>query len=63
MLLEVHKRLFEKHGLNEQHFDLVVGHLVASLEAYQVSKALLEGSCSNCLAFAGRLLRGSGQVW
>ena len=41
LLAEKHERLFAK-GLNETHFDLVAGHLVASLEHLQVAKPLIE---------------------
>ncbi|GFR44458.1 hypothetical protein Agub_g5719 [Astrephomene gubernaculifera] len=36
-----HKKLIEEQGLNERHFDLVAGHLVATLRQLGVSEELI----------------------
>lgn len=41
LIAEKHMKLFEK-GLNETHFDLVAGHLVATLEHLNVPKSEIE---------------------
>jgi hemoglobin len=40
-LANKHKRLFNEKGLNETHFDLVIGHLVATLQQMSVSEPLI----------------------
>jgi len=41
MILNKHKRLFPM-GLNEKHFDMVAGHLVASMNAHSVPDNLID---------------------
>lgn len=41
LMLEKHDRLF-KMGLDETHFDMVAGHLVATLQALQVKSDLID---------------------
>jgi hemoglobin len=41
MIAKKHLRLFDR-GLNETHFDLVAGHLVASLEHLGVAKSVID---------------------
>lgn len=41
-LRSVHKRLVEEKGLNDEHFDVVLGHLGATLKELGVSQDLIE---------------------
>jgi hemoglobin len=41
-MIEKHRHLFVNQGLNASHFDLVAGHLVASLQHLQVSPTLID---------------------
>ena len=40
-IMNKHERLFSM-GLNEEHFDLVAGHLVATFQALQVKQPLID---------------------
>jgi hemoglobin len=40
-MIDKHKRLFNEKGLNETHFDLVAGHLVATLQQLNVPEPLI----------------------
>jgi hemoglobin len=40
-MIDKHKRLFNEKGLNETHFDLVAGHLVATLQQLNVAEPLI----------------------
>jgi hemoglobin len=42
LLLEKHKRLFATAGLNETHFDVVVGHFLAACAFHNVSQGLMD---------------------
>ena len=42
LIASKHQRLFDNMGLNETHFDLVAGHLVGSLERFEVTQPLIE---------------------
>jgi hemoglobin len=42
LLLEKHKRLFATAGLNETHFDVVVGHFLAACAVHNVSQNLMD---------------------
>ena len=41
-MVDKHARLFQEQGLNGQHFDVVAGHLVASLQQLDVPKHLID---------------------
>lgn len=41
IMIEAHRRLFQIQGLNEEHFDIIAGHLVATLENYSVPPELI----------------------
>jgi hemoglobin len=40
-MVEKHARLFQEQGLNETHFDLVAGHLVAALQELNVPEDMI----------------------
>ena len=40
-MIDKHARLFNDLGLNETHFDLVAGHLVATLQQLNVSEPVI----------------------
>ena len=40
-IIDKHSRLFQEQGLNGSHFDLVAGHLVASLQQLNVPEDLI----------------------
>lgn len=40
-LIDKHARLFQEQGLNGLHFDLVMGHLVATLQQLNVSEGMI----------------------
>jgi hemoglobin len=40
-MIDKHARLFQEEGLNGTHFDLVAGHLVATLQQMNVSESLI----------------------
>ena len=46
MLIEKHRSLFENKGLDASHFDLVAGHLVATLKNIGVAESLIEETIS-----------------
>jgi hemoglobin len=41
-MIEKHRKLFVSKGLNAEHFDMVGGYFVASLQHLQVAPALIE---------------------
>lgn len=51
MLKEKHQFLFENKGMDETHFDIVIGHLVTSLRKIQVADALVD----ECLSIVSPL--------
>jgi hemoglobin len=42
IMIEAHKRLFQIQGLNEEHFDIIGGHLVATLQNKSVPQELIK---------------------
>lgn len=42
LLLEKHKRLFVEMGLNERHFDVVVGHFFTACRIHKVEQSLID---------------------
>jgi hemoglobin len=42
LILTKHERLFQEKGLDETHFDLVAGHLVATLASLGIDQALID---------------------
>jgi hemoglobin len=41
-MIEKHRKLFVAKGLSAEHFDMVGGHIVASLQNLQIAPALIE---------------------
>ena len=42
ILIEAHRTLFQVLGLNEEHFDIIAGHLVATLANHSVPQELID---------------------
>ena len=41
-MVEAHKKLIDEQGLNADHFDMVAGHLVSTLQDLGVAKPLID---------------------
>jgi hemoglobin len=54
-----HRHLVQEHGLNDDHFDALVGHLRAALEDLDVAAPLVSAVCEVVEGTRDRVLRGN----
>lgn len=59
LILKKHLHLFEEHGLNETHFDLVASHLVDALKGKKVDDVLISEAAGIVLSLRGVFEEGA----